>query len=170
MLTVPISLHLKEDAVEVEDKVDEEKENINEFEVSDDEFGFDDEGLRYENIGIWIRVQRQMDGFRPDGVKVNLELESYSDKSDELNNDHDSDSDGFRSFKKGKLLKDDVWKGSRATYLRDLKEAMKQLKALSVPACVEPHLLVEKGIKFMLASTCCGSSTTYMFMQKMGPH
>ncbi|KAK8558200.1 hypothetical protein V6N13_073873 [Hibiscus sabdariffa] len=79
MLIVPISPHLKEDAIEVEDEakdgVDEEyEENIEEFEVSDVEFGFDDEGLQDENIGIEIRVQRQMDGFGPDGVRVNPEL------------------------------------------------------------------------------------------------
>ncbi|KAL4282620.1 hypothetical protein GQ457_16G009370 [Hibiscus cannabinus] len=91
--------------VEVEDEVDEEieveiedeeEENIEEFEVSDDEFGFYDEELQDENIGIGIRVQRQMDGFGPEGVRVNPELESDSDKSDELNSDHDSDSDGPR--------------------------------------------------------------------------
>ncbi|KAK8563577.1 hypothetical protein V6N12_035723 [Hibiscus sabdariffa] len=92
----------REDAVEVdeevEDEVDEEiedkeKENIEEFKVSDSEFGFDDEALQDENIGIRIRVQRQMDGFGPEGVRVNPELESDSDKSDEFNSDHDSDSD-----------------------------------------------------------------------------
>ncbi|KAK8600494.1 hypothetical protein V6N12_050347 [Hibiscus sabdariffa] len=86
----------REDAVEVEDVVedevdeeveDEEEENIEEFEVSDVEFGFDDEGLQDENIGIEIRVQRQMDGFGPEVVRVNPELESDSDKSDELNSD-----------------------------------------------------------------------------------
>ncbi|KAK8485367.1 hypothetical protein V6N11_058018 [Hibiscus sabdariffa] len=73
----------------------EEEENVEEFEVSDTEYGFDD-GLQQENIGIGIRVQRQMDGFGPEGVRVNLELESDSDKSDELLSDHDSNSNGLR--------------------------------------------------------------------------
>ncbi|KAK8483589.1 hypothetical protein V6N12_034300 [Hibiscus sabdariffa] len=74
----------------------EEEKNIEEFEVSDAEFGFDDEGLQDENIGIGIRVQRQMDSFGYDGVRVNPELGSDSDKSNELNSDHDSNSDGLR--------------------------------------------------------------------------
>ncbi|KAK8996676.1 hypothetical protein V6N11_081941 [Hibiscus sabdariffa] len=80
-----------------EDEADgEEEKNIEEFEVSDAEFGFDDEGLQDENIGIGIRVQRQMDSFGYDGVRVNPELGSDSDKSNELNSDHDSNSDGLR--------------------------------------------------------------------------
>ncbi|KAL4324760.1 hypothetical protein GQ457_11G023530 [Hibiscus cannabinus] len=39
-----------------------------------------------------------MDGFGSDGVRVNPELGSDNDKSNELNSDHDSDSDGPRKW------------------------------------------------------------------------
>ncbi|KAL4324034.1 hypothetical protein GQ457_11G001980 [Hibiscus cannabinus] len=83
--------------VEVEEEVEEEdaRENREEFDDSDTEFRADEEEQQ-ENIGIGIRVQRQMDGFGVDGVRVNPEIESDSDKSDELHSDHDSDSDSPR--------------------------------------------------------------------------
>ncbi|KAK8708687.1 hypothetical protein V6N13_059725 [Hibiscus sabdariffa] len=40
----------------------------------------------------------------------------------------------FKELHKGKALKDAVWKAARATYMQEFEEAMKQLKALSVPA------------------------------------
>ncbi|KAK8498690.1 hypothetical protein V6N12_000992 [Hibiscus sabdariffa] len=78
--------------VEVEEEVEEEdaRENREEFEDSDTEFRVDEEEQQ-ENIGIGIRVQRQMDGFGADGVRVNPKIEFDSDKSDELHSDHDSD-------------------------------------------------------------------------------
>ncbi|KAL4318980.1 hypothetical protein GQ457_18G014420 [Hibiscus cannabinus] len=83
--------------VEEEEEVEEEdaRENREEFDDSDTEFRADEEEQQ-ENIGIGIRVQRQMDGFGVDGVRVNPEIESDSDKSDELHSDHDSDSDSPR--------------------------------------------------------------------------
>ncbi|KAL4289578.1 hypothetical protein GQ457_14G016010 [Hibiscus cannabinus] len=83
--------------VEVEEEVEEEdtRENREEFDDSDTEFRADEEEQQ-ENIGIGIIVQRQMDGFGVDGVRVNPEIESDSDKSDELHSDHDSDSDSPR--------------------------------------------------------------------------
>ncbi|KAK8691228.1 hypothetical protein V6N13_074746 [Hibiscus sabdariffa] len=83
--------------VEVEEEVEEEdgRENREEFEDSDTEFRVDEEEQQ-ENIGIGIRVQRQMDGFGADGVRVNPEIESDSDKYDELHSDHDSNSDSPR--------------------------------------------------------------------------
>ncbi|KAK8994750.1 hypothetical protein V6N11_045823 [Hibiscus sabdariffa] len=92
-----------ESAADEEDKsvVDEEDESAaDEFDISDNEYDCGrDEAYRQED-DIGIRVQRNMDGFGPDGVHVNDKdngLESDSDHSENLYSEHGSDSDGPRS-------------------------------------------------------------------------
>ncbi|KAK9001364.1 hypothetical protein V6N11_083149 [Hibiscus sabdariffa] len=87
----------EEIGVEVKAEVEEEDEegNREEFEDNDTKFRVD-EKEQQENIGIGIKVERQMDGFGDDGVRVNPEIESNNDKSDELHSNHDSD--GLRSI------------------------------------------------------------------------
>ncbi|KAL4319700.1 hypothetical protein GQ457_18G016540 [Hibiscus cannabinus] len=123
--------------VEVEDEVDEEiedeeEENIEEFEVSGDGFGFYDEGLQDENIEIGIRVQRQMDGFGPEGVRVNPELESDIDKSDELNSDHDSDCPRYSDFNvETDMINPKFVKGLIFSDRNVLKEAIKHYERVN---------------------------------------
>ncbi|KAK8997388.1 hypothetical protein V6N11_020867 [Hibiscus sabdariffa] len=97
----------EEYAADEEDKyvVDEEDEFVaDEFDASDNEYECGrDEACRQED-DIGIRVQRNMDGFGPDGVHVNDKdhgLESDSDHSENLYSEHGSDSDGPRSVAMG---------------------------------------------------------------------
>ncbi|KAK8539021.1 hypothetical protein V6N13_110229 [Hibiscus sabdariffa] len=113
--------------VEVEEEVEEEdaRENREEFEDSDTEFRVDEEEQQ-ENIGIGIRVQRQMDGFGADGVRVNPKIEFDSDKSDELHSDHDSDIPRFSEFNiETDMVNPKFVKGLIFSYRNVLKEAIK---------------------------------------------
>ncbi|KAK9029906.1 hypothetical protein V6N11_031348 [Hibiscus sabdariffa] len=80
------------------DVVEEEEDSkaTEEFDVSDHEYDWaGDEECRQED-GIGFRVQMNMDGFGPDGVNLNekdKESESETDNSEDLYNDHGSDSD-----------------------------------------------------------------------------
>ncbi|KAK8993881.1 hypothetical protein V6N11_008096 [Hibiscus sabdariffa] len=86
------------------DVVEEEEysEATEEFDVSDHEYNWTrDEECRQEDV-IGFKVQRNMDGFGPDGVNVNekdKEPESETDNSEDLYSDHGSDSDRPRALK-----------------------------------------------------------------------
>ncbi|KAK8696106.1 hypothetical protein V6N13_001245 [Hibiscus sabdariffa] len=135
-----------------------------------------------------------MDGFGPDGVRVNPELEYDSYKFDEFVSDHDSDLDDPRynefnaetdmvnpKFVKGLIFYDrkglmdavdDIFSNvmsetMQGIYIKISRRFTKKLNPaqwskshfdtrtkcdmLLNNLCVEPHVLVEKGIKFMLA-------------------
>ncbi|KAK8690553.1 hypothetical protein V6N13_074085 [Hibiscus sabdariffa] len=118
---------------EEEDYVVEEEESAAEsFDVSDNEYDCGrDEGCRQKD-GIGIRVQRNMDGFGPNGVHVNDKdhgPESETDKSEELHNEHGSDSDGpsYPEFKfDTDMMKPKFVKGLVFPNRTVLKEAIKQ--------------------------------------------
>ncbi|KAK8549264.1 hypothetical protein V6N13_008941 [Hibiscus sabdariffa] len=120
----------EEEADVVEEE--EDSEATEEFDVSDHEYDWaGDEECRQDD-GIGFRVQRNMDGFGPDGVNVNekdKEPESETDNSEDLYSDHGSDSDRPRypefnsnmDMEKPKFVKGLVFL-NRAV----LKEAIKQ--------------------------------------------
>ncbi|KAK8978584.1 hypothetical protein V6N11_055571 [Hibiscus sabdariffa] len=89
----------EEEADVVEEE--EDSEATEEFDVSDHEYDWaGDEECRQDD-GIGFRVQRNMDGFGPDGVNVNekdKEPESETDNSEDLYSDHGSDSDRPRKW------------------------------------------------------------------------
>ncbi|KAK8986475.1 hypothetical protein V6N11_010031 [Hibiscus sabdariffa] len=84
-----------EEEVDVAEE-EEDSEAAEEFDVSDHEYDWaGDEECRQDD-GIGFRVQRNMDGFGPDGVNLNekdKEPESETDNSEDLYSDHGSDSD-----------------------------------------------------------------------------
>ncbi|KAK8624000.1 hypothetical protein V6N13_065359 [Hibiscus sabdariffa] len=107
-----------------------------------------------------------MNGFGPEGVRVNPELESDCDKSDELNSDHDSDSDGprYSDFNAGIDVVDHIFPNANVrNCVRHIYNNFKELhkgKALKDVVCVGPHVPVENGIKFTLA---LGTSMLWIF-------
>ncbi|KAK8696438.1 hypothetical protein V6N13_001573 [Hibiscus sabdariffa] len=118
---------------EDESVVDEEDESAaDEFDISDNEYDCGrDEAYRQED-DIGIRVQRNMDGFGPDGMHVNDKdngLESDSDHSENLYSEHGSDSDGPRypEFNsETDMVKPKFVKGLVFPNKTTLKEAIKQ--------------------------------------------
>ncbi|KAL4376245.1 hypothetical protein GQ457_02G030690 [Hibiscus cannabinus] len=120
-----------EEEVDVAEE-EEDSEATEEFDVSDHEYDWaGDEKCRKED-GIGFRVQRNMDGFGPDGVNLNendKEPESETDKSEDLYSDHGSDSDRPRypefnsdvDMEKPKFVKGLVFPNRTV-----LKEAIKQ--------------------------------------------
>ncbi|KAK8497124.1 hypothetical protein V6N12_019279 [Hibiscus sabdariffa] len=89
-----------EEEVDVAEE-EEDSEATEEFDVSDHEYDWaGDEECRQDD-GIGFRVQRNMDGFGPDGVNLNekdKEPESETDNSEDLYSDHGSDSDRPRKW------------------------------------------------------------------------
>ncbi|KAL4352375.1 hypothetical protein GQ457_06G013470 [Hibiscus cannabinus] len=111
------------DDEEDEFAADEEDEYVDEFDVN--------KAYRQED-DIGIRVQRNMDGFGPDGVHANDKdhgLESDSDYSKNLYNEHGSDSDmpRYPEFNsETDLVKQKFVKGLVFINNTSLKEAIKQ--------------------------------------------